>query len=39
VDKTYLWLGNKEEISKEQMKDSMLKEYRVKTIERNKGGI
>jgi len=32
-------IGDKEEISKKQIKDPMLEEYRVRAIERNKGGI
>jgi len=39
VDKTYLWVGDKEEICKEQMEDPMLEEYRARAIERNRGGI
>jgi len=39
ANKTYLWLGNKEEISKEQMEDPTWEEYRARAIERNRGGI
>ena len=39
AERTFGWIGSVEEISKEQLEDNTLEEYRARAVERDRSGL